>query len=126
MPRWLTFDSRTASRLRQQLGGEQVFEHGASDALDYALNLQTSTVTVLPTEVPGQAAVVVIRPVSYQRTAAASALPSRREVRLIAPEDAGSYQAGGILGLRDERLYEDETPVEAKKKNWWQRFWDES
>ena len=124
MPRWLTFDSQTASRLRQQLKGEQVFEHGSSDAVDYAVNVQRSTVAVLPTEVPGQAAVAVIRPVVIPRSVVA--VPQKpREIKVVAPEAEGRYQAGGILGLRDEPLYEDDSPVQ-KKKNWWQRFWDES
>ncbi len=125
MPRWLTFDSRTATRLRQQLKGEQVFEHGSSDAVDYAVNLQRSTVAVLPTEVPGQAAVVVIRPVAVPRSVIAA--PQKpREVKVVTLQPEGKYHPGGILGLRDEPVFEDENPVQTKKKNWWQRFWDES
>ncbi|HEX2327111.1 MAG TPA: hypothetical protein VHN74_00195 [Candidatus Angelobacter sp.] len=125
MPRWLTFDSRTASRLRRQLKGDQVFEHGASGAVDYAVNIHTSTVAVIPTEVPGQAAVAVIRPVALPR---AAALPAQKKPagRAITPDLERRYQAGGILGLRDEHVYEDEPQAEIKKKNWWQRFWDES
>jgi len=33
-------------------------------------------------------------------------------------------RAGGILGTRDELVFEDE-PVAKSKRNWWQRFWEE-
>ena len=36
------------------------------------------------------------------------------------------HRAGGILGTRDEFVFDDEEPVRDKaNKNWWQRFWDE-
>lgn len=33
-------------------------------------------------------------------------------------------RAGGILGTRDEVVFEEE-PVAKVKKNWWRKFWDE-
>jgi hypothetical protein len=35
------------------------------------------------------------------------------------------HRVAGILGTRDEIVFEDEEPVEKPKRNWWQRFWDE-
>ena len=46
-----------------------------------------------------------------------SALPFVRQ-------KAPGTRAGGILGTRDEFVFEEE-PVEKPKRNWWQRFWDE-
>jgi len=36
-----------------------------------------------------------------------------------------THRVGGILGTRDEIVFEDEEPLVKPKKNWWQRFWDE-
>jgi len=39
-------------------------------------------------------------------------------------QKAPMTRAGGILGTRDELVFEEE-PVAKAKKNWWRRFWDE-
>ena len=39
-------------------------------------------------------------------------------------QKAPMTRAGGILGTRDEVVFEEE-PVAKAKKNWWRRFWDE-
>jgi len=97
MPRWLTFDSRTASRLRRQLKGDQVFEHGASGAVDYAVNIHTSTVAVIPTEVPGQAAVAVIRPVALPRAAALPAQKKPASYPVISAAKSSSLKKSGTI-----------------------------
>jgi hypothetical protein len=40
-------------------------------------------------------------------------------------QKAPMHRVGGILGTRDEIVFEDEEPVVKPKRNWWQRFWDE-
>jgi hypothetical protein len=53
--------------------------------------------------------------------------PSGRNPEVNLPfvrQKAPQYRAGGILGTRDELVFEEE-PVAKVKKNWWQRFWEE-
>lgn len=175
MARWLTFDGKTASTLRKQLPREQVFEHGAHNAVEYASGSKQNLVTLLPTGSSGEVAIAVFRqsaartassvapaprPVLVEKPASASqpganppSTPSawkvvtptstpanaetpaapRQDEPLQKPEvnlpfvrqKAPAHRAGGILGTRDEIVFEDEEPAEKVKKNWWQRFWDE-
>jgi hypothetical protein len=165
MARWLTFDRKTASTLRKQLPGEQVFEHGAQSAVEYASGTQQDLVTLLPTGSTGEVAIAVFRqakPVLVEKPAPAKEIamdsppPQKPSAwKVVAPEPATpasetapastaapkpirnienelpfvrkqspSMRAGGILGTRDEVVFDDE-PVVKAKRNWWQRFWDE-
>jgi hypothetical protein len=175
MARWLTFDRNTASALRKQLPGEQVFEHGARNAVEYASGSNQNLVTLLPTGSSSEVAIAVFRqpaaklastpkPVLVQKPAAkeaplqaapsawkvvepappasASAIPAVPKSKTPAPtpqtasgrnpeanlpfvrRNAPQYRAGGILGTRDELVFEEE-PVAKVKKNWWQRFWED-
>lgn len=136
MPRYLSFDEKTAARLRQQVPEQQVFEHRATDAVDYALGSERDLVTVMPTGAARQAAIAVFRHrKAANRMAAVSkpapAVQKRKPVASIPiqqPElvsSAGSYRAGGILGLRDEVAFEEEQPVKRGKQSWWRKFWPE-
>jgi hypothetical protein len=158
MARWLTFDRNTASALRKQLPREQVFEHGAISAVDYASGAKQDLVTLLPTGSTGEVAIAVFRqvaakPVLVEKPApvpqaespawkvvtpepAAPVMPKAEtpapQPPLRSPEstlpfvrqNAPMTRAGGILGTRDEVVFDDE-PVAKVKKNWWRRFWDE-
>jgi hypothetical protein len=134
MPRFLTFDQKTASRLREQVPKQQVFEHGASDAVDYALGSEKTLVTVMPTGAAREAAIAVFRrttaikpaqpnqavaspaPAVQRPKPPASVLPIRQEL---------AVRAGGFLGLHDEPVYEEEEPAVKKKQSWWRHFWPE-
>jgi len=177
MARWLTFDRNTASALRKQLPREQVFEHGARNAVEYASGSNQNLVTLLPTGSSSEVAIAVFRqpaaklastpkPVLVQKPAAkepplqaapsawkvveptppasapASAIPAVPNSKTPAPtpqppsgrnpevnlpfvrQKAPQYRAGGILGTRDELVFEEE-PVAKVKKNWWQKFWED-
>ena len=175
MARWLTFDRNTASALRKQLPREQVFEHGARNAVEYASGSNQNLVTLLPTGSSSEVAIAVFRqpaaklasapkPVLVQKPAAKEqplqAAPSawkvvepappasaqsayqRAKVKNASADPANAigrnpevnlpfvrqkppqYRAGGILGTRDELVFEEE-PVAKVKKNWWQRFWED-
>jgi hypothetical protein len=177
MARWLTFDRNTASALRKQLPREQIFEHGARNAVEYASGSNQNLVTLLPTGSTSEVAIAVFRqpaaklastpkPVLVQKPAAkepplqaapsawkvvepapptsasAPAIPAVPKSKTPAPapqtalggnpeaklpfvrQKAPQYRAGGILGTRDELVFEEE-PVAKVKKNWWQRFWEE-
>ena len=163
MARWLTFDRTTASTLRKQLPREQVFEHGAHSAVEYAHGTQQDLVTLLPTGSTGEVAIAVFRqakPVLVTKPAAPNKEPVPQPEpsawKVVAPElpaaaapkidtaaspetkparnpenelpfvrkKVPGTRAGGILGTRDEVVFDDETAVKAKR-NWWQRFWDE-
>jgi hypothetical protein len=152
MARWLTFDRNTASALRKQLPREQVFEHGSASAVEYAHGAKQDLVTLLPTGSTGEVAIAVFRqvaprPVLVEKPAPEAwkvvvpeppaavepkAAPPQPQTPSRQPESALPFvrqkapgmRAGGILGTRDEFVFEDE-PVEKPKRNWWQRFWDE-
>jgi hypothetical protein len=150
MARWLTFDRNTASTLRKQLPREQVFEHGSNSAVEYAHGAKQDLVTLLPTGSTGEVAIAVFRqvaarpvlverhapeagkvvvpepPAALEPKAAAAPAPSVRQTESALPfvrQKAPNTRAGGILGTRDEFVFEE--PVAKPKRNWWQRFWDE-
>lgn len=136
MPRFLSFDEKTATRLRQQLPEQQVFEHKATDAVDYALGSEKDLVTVMPTGAARQAAIAVFRHRKAAKTAAAvsKSTPAVQKRKPVAsapierPELAGSaggFRAGGVLGLRDEVVFDDAPPVKRGKQSWWRKFWPE-
>lgn len=137
MPRYLTFDQKTASALRRQIPEEQVFEHGASGAVEYALGSDKTLVTVMPTGAEREAAVAVFRrpkpapPAAVEANRpAASAQPSvetKKPVASVQPpaRKEASTRAGGVLGLRDEAFFEEDEPAPHKKQSWWRKFWPE-
>jgi len=136
MPRFLSFDEKTATRLRQQVPEQQVFEHRATDAVDYALGSEKDLVTVMPTGAARQAAIAVFRHRKAVQTATAVSKPSpsvqKRKPVVPAPvqqpelvSSAGGFRAGGVLGLRDEVVFNDEPPVKRGKPSWWRKFWPE-
>lgn len=141
MPRWIAFDQTTLARLRGQFPREPVFEHGARDIVDYAATGPETLVAVLPLGPGNEAALAVFRrgaartkiALPFQRTRAESRpaapiSPSRpTETRTTRREEGHDHdpprlRAGGMLGLRDEAVFEDE-PRPQKKKTWWQRWW---
>lgn len=132
MPRFLTFDEKTASKLRQHVPEQQVFEHGAKNAVNYALGSEKTLVTVMPTGFAREAAVAVFRrpnvvakpaPQPEQRGAA---VPEMRKPAASVPVPIrdSALRAGGFLGLRDEMFF-DQEPVVKKKQSWWRHFWPE-
>ena len=131
MPRFLTFDEKTASQLRQHIPEQQVFEHGAKSAVDYALGSDKTLVTVMPTGAAREAAIAVFRrprvvakPV--QQAEQRVAVPEMRKPAASVPVPIrdSAVRAGGFLGLRDEIAF-DEEPVVKKKQSWWRHFWPE-
>ena len=131
MPRFLTFDEKTASTLRGQVPEQQVFEHGAKGAVDYALGSDKTLVTVMPTGEAREAAIAVFRrpklakPVS-QPEPRSIVMPEMRKPAASVPVPIrdSAVRAGGFLGLRDEAFFEEE-PVVKKKQSWWRHFWPE-
>ena len=144
MPRYLTFDEKTASALREQVPENKVFEHGADDALDYALGTDRNLVAVMPGGAR-QAAVAVFR---KRKTAQAAPLvevrkpvvPERNPVvemrKTVVEErkpvasvamlrDNRAVRTSGFLGLSDESFLEEERPAEVKKQSWWRKLWPE-
>ncbi|HEX7285660.1 MAG TPA: hypothetical protein VF532_05725 [Candidatus Angelobacter sp.] len=144
MPRWIAFDETTLKQLRRQFPREPVFEHGARDIIDYAATGPETLVTVLPLD-RGEAAVAVFRhgaarskiALPFERVRAESKpvaptpLTRSTEKSPVAPKDKDKdrrdqqsprLRAGGMLGLNDETVFEEE-PRPQKKKTWWQRWW---
>lgn len=110
MPKWITVDDETSSTLRSRLPEQEIAELFESTALEHVLNRGETMVAVLPCRGLGQTALAVFRwnqiPV----------LPLQPAVRI-------NTRAGGILGLSDEPVFEEEDSQQ--KKSWWRRFWDE-
>jgi len=132
MPRFLTFDEKTASTLREQVPEQQAFEHGAKSAVDYALGSEKTMVTVMPTGAAREAAIAVFRrprvvakPVPQPEQRAAAAVEMRKPAASVpVPIRDSALRAGGFLGLRDEVAFEEE-PTVKKKQGWWRHFWPE-
>lgn len=107
MARWMTSDESTALGLRaRQIESESI----SANAVDQALRAD-SAVLVLPAGGPD---VLVAR---IRRTARTK--PEFTVARWT-DESAVGYQAGGMLGLLDEPVYEEEEQKPPKKK-WWRR-----
>jgi hypothetical protein len=131
MPRFLTFDEKTASRLREQVPKQQVFEHGAAEAVEYAVGSDKTLVTVMPTGEAREVAIAVFRRPQASRPAQPTqAVPKRAPVEMRKPPASVQLpkeivvRAGGFLGLHDEPVFEEE-PRPAKKQTWWRKFWPE-
>ena len=106
MTRWISADNNTAQALR---GLHISSDVASSDPVDAALG-GISAVLVLPS---GGPEVLVAR---VRR----GAQPAAFEVHRWTDERAVGYTAGGMLGLLDEPVYEEEEYP--KKKNWWRRL----
>ena len=108
MARWVTFDAKTAHELRSRVPMEGVFEAPGRSALEYALSSSGNVVAVLDAGLANKRALAVFR--------RASALKD-------APTPVRRMRAGGILGLADEAVFEEE--VRPAAKSWWRRLWDD-
>lgn len=124
MPRYLTFDEKTATALRRQIPEEHVFEHGASGAVEYALGSNKTLVTVIPTGAEREAAIAVFRR-PKQVVKPAPQVEARKPVASVQMPKRDAVRAGGFLGLRDEAVFEEEEPAAPKKQSWWRKFWPE-
>lgn len=132
MPRYLTFDQKTASALRRQIPEEQVFEHGATGAVEYALGADRTMVAVMPTGAEREAAVAVFRR-PRQMAKPAPAVETRKPVASVSsgaslqPPNKNNVatRAGGFLGLRDEAFFEEDQPAAPRKQSWWRKLWPE-
>lgn len=110
MTRWITFHPNTAATLRSCLAQKSVFEFPGRDALEYALSTPGNLVAVLKAngKAEDQCAIAVFR-----HAALDEAIPAKpRTVR-----------AGGILGLIDEAVFEEEEAP--RPKSWLRRIWED-
>jgi hypothetical protein len=110
MPCWISFDEDTASALRSREIEPNAATRGTS-FLEQALSAD-SAVMVMGTE---SRDVLVAR----IRRAARASQHAGFEVARWTDENAIGYAAGGMLGLLDEPVYEEEQPA---KKQWWRRI----
>lgn len=139
MPRWIVFDQGTFAKLRRQFPREHVFEHGARNAVAYALDRPETTVAVLAPGPDEKAGVAVFRRgmarkiTPQQKLVTATPKPKPAAEKAPVKERADNLprstphsqvRAGGLLGLRDETVFEDE-PKPQRGKKWWRRFWPE-
>ena len=128
MPRYLTFDEKTASALRGQIAEQQIFEHAATGAVEYALGSGRTMVAVIPVSAAHLAAVAVFRrPAVVPQPPITRAAPQQRTSapQHHAPKASSTVRAGGFLGLSDEAAYEEE-PRPQKKQGWFKKnFWPE-
>lgn len=109
MPRWITFDEPTADALRsRQIEADAVWPD--LDPLSEALR-RDAAVVMMPAEGTD---VLVARVRRAAQPAAANF-----EVARWTDDDAVGYTAGGMLGLLDEPVYQEEEPA---KKKWWRRI----
>jgi hypothetical protein len=108
MTRWITFDERTAVFAHRT--GVQNVELSAGDALTAALANDKAVCVV-----PAGSEAAVLR---FEKRVEETAAPN---IARWEDPDAVGYAAGGMLGLRDEPVYEEEQ----KPKSWWRRFWGE-
>lgn len=140
MVRLIAFDQESAAELRQQMPQHQVFEHGASDVVDFAVGGPETLVAVLPVDAPGEAAVAVFRQRALERTPERPPEPAITSIQRKSPNTSQTLsarsvepgitepartRAGGFLGLRDEAVFEEGEERPAQKVGWWKRFWDE-
>jgi hypothetical protein len=106
MTRWITFHPNTAEALRGRVPPQSVFEFPGRNVREYALSSSGSLVTLLKGD-ENQCVIAVFRHTQSHEAPAAAKPPAVR--------------AGGILGLVDEAVFEEEeapTP-----KNWLRRMW---
>jgi hypothetical protein len=111
MTRWITSDHSTTAALR---GRQMEATAGSAEPLSDALSANAA-VLLLPV---ASGDVLVAR---FRRRAEVE--PSSEpafDVARWSDKDAVGYTAGGMLGLFDEPVYEEEKQ-EPPKKRWWQR-----
>ena len=65
-----------------------------------------------------------LEPKAAEAPAPATSMRQTESALPFVRQKAPGIRAGGILGTRDEFVFEEE-PVAKPKRNWWQRFWDE-
>lgn len=104
MTRWIASDESTATALRSREIGADA---GSPDAIGNAIAAGSAVVIL-----PASSGVLVAR-VRH------AAQPAAFEVHRWTDKDAVGYTAGGMLGLLDEPVYEEE-PQPSKK--WWRRI----
>lgn len=110
MTQWITVDDETSAALRSRLPEQTIVEFPQNTAMEHVLNRSETMVAVLPCRGLGQAALAVFR---WNQIPAPASPPTSRS----------NTRAGGILGLSDESVFEEEqSPT---KKSWWKRFWEE-
>jgi hypothetical protein len=115
MTRWISSDESTALALRRR---QLAPENGSGDTITDALHAGSAVVMM-----PGAGGDVLVA--RFRRRALpASEEQSGFEVHRWTDESAVGYTAGGMLGLFDEPVYEQE-PQERPKKRWWQKSKDE-
>jgi hypothetical protein len=108
MPRWVVFDPETALELRSRMPHAAVFEAPGRRIVEYALDRSKGAVLVLPAP-PGNSAVIAV---FHPEPAPATQ-----------PDQGSRTRPGGILGLSEEFVSDEEGPP--PKKNWWRRFWSD-
>ena len=111
MTRWITSDQSTTAALR---GRQMEATAGSAEPLAEALNANAA-VLLLPVA-GGDVLVARFRRKAEVRPAAEPTF----DVPRWSDKDAVGYTAGGMLGLFDEPVYEEEKQ-EPPKKRWWQR-----
>ncbi|MGH9568580.1 MAG: hypothetical protein ACRD4F_03005 [Candidatus Angelobacter sp.] len=124
MARWIAFDQETMTALRHQLPQQHIFEHGAPNAVEYAVSGPEILVALIPVHSTGDAGVAIFR---RRARAQQPVQPAKQETpeKLVLPQTTSPViRAGGFLGLRDEAIFEEDQKA-GEKKNWWLRFWDE-
>ncbi len=109
MPRWITFDEPASRALRSRRIASDAIA-AEVDWVEQALRGKAA-VCVLPSQ-PGDVLVARFR---RQQPVTDAGF----EVARWTDDNAVGSQAGGMLGLLDEPVYEEEEPP---KKKWWQRI----
>lgn len=98
MSRWIAFDDQTAAAIKDRAGSAELH---SGDPLQFALNLATPSLVVLPSA--GKVLLARLRPIA-----------KKKEPHIV-------FEASGFLGLSDNPVLLDDAP-EPPKKKWWQRF----
>ena len=110
MPRWISFDDDAAAALRgREIETDAVWSD--LDPVSEVLRAQ-SAVLLLPSR---SGDLLVAR---FRRSAQRDS-DRGFDVARWTDDDAVGYAAGGMLGLLDEPVYEEQTPA---KKKWWKRI----
>lgn len=114
MTRWIVSDEDTARTLRRR---QVAAEGGSGDAMADAFNARSAVVLM-----PANSTDVLVARIR-RRDLSAVEEQGGFAVHRWTDERAVGYTAGGMLGLFDEPVYDEEQP-EPPKKRWWQRSKD--
>ena len=114
MTRWITSDQNTTAVLR-----ERRMEPTAGSAEPLTDALQADSAVLVFPATRGDVLVARVRRATDRVTETQPAADAQFEVVRWTDDDAVGYTAGGMLGLMDEPVYEEEAPT---KKKWWQRI----